>query len=293
MLVREVHTVRAQTMTIDQIRPFVRFAQYTAGTRKPRFVQAYDHRLFYVVSGSGDVWVDGTVHAVRPGSLLYWMSGSPYAFLPEDGTEICLLSINFDFTWQHAALTLPLAPSNDYQEDKRLENVRFTDSDLLNRPIILHDMDCVLPDLHRMTDEGSPADPLDALRLSGLLVCILSTVLRKAEQATRPHARICAAILDYVNTHYADPLDNASLGQTFNYHPGYISQLISDHTGYPLHQYLLQVRIRQAIALLQSTDHPVSEIAGMVGFQNVSYFSQYFKKQTGCPPSAFRGKNAK
>lgn len=279
--------MQTQLMTLDQIRPFIRFAEYTAGARTPRFVQAVDHRLFYVASGSGDVWVDGTVHGVSPGTLMYWMSGSPYTFLPQEGTELRLLSINFDFTWQHASLTLPFPPSSDYQEEKRLENIRFSDEELLNAPIVLHDMAFLLPDLHRMTEETQNG-PLDALRLSGMLVSILAGVLQHADRAARPHARVCAAILDYIGAHYAENLDNAALGKAFNYHPGYVSQLICEQTGRPLHQHLLQVRIRQAIVLLQSTDLPVSEISARVGFQNVSYFSQYFKKQTGCSPSAFR-----
>ena len=277
-------------MNFHQIRPFVRFAQYTAGTRQPRFVQAYDHRLFYVLGGQGDVWVDGAVHSVEPGSLLYWLSGSPYTFLPEDGTELTMIGINFDFTWAHADITLPLAPSNDYREESRLENVRFTDLELLNAPIVLSDMSCILPDLQAMMEVAEHTGMLSAMRLSGMLVSVLSRMLSCAERERQPHARICAAVLDYIHTHYAEPMDNTTLAQAFNYHPGYVSQLVAEQTGHPLHQYLLQVRIRQAIALLQSTDLPVNEIAVRVGFQNVSYFSQYFKKQTGCPPSGFRGK---
>lgn len=58
-------------------------------------------------------------------------------------------------------------------------------------------------------------------------------------------------------------------------------------------QYLLSLRISNAQALLQTTDHNVTEIASMVGYDNSLYFSRLFKKLNGLSPLQYRKQNKK
>lgn len=53
-------------------------------------------------------------------------------------------------------------------------------------------------------------------------------------------------------------------------------------------QYLIEMRIRRAKALLRDTTKSITDIACMVGFNDSVYFSSVFKKQVGVTPSAFR-----
>lgn len=60
-------------------------------------------------------------------------------------------------------------------------------------------------------------------------------------------------------------------------------------------EYLTSLRIRSARKLLASrsiSNYSVSEIASMVGFNDVSYFSRVFKRATGVTPSAYRDEEA-
>ncbi|WOO41472.1 AraC family transcriptional regulator [Rubellicoccus peritrichatus] len=52
--------------------------------------------------------------------------------------------------------------------------------------------------------------------------------------------------------------------------------------------YLLTLRVQQARNLLVQTEHPLSEIAYMVGFYDQSHFSRNFHKVTGISPNAYR-----
>ena len=47
-------------------------------------------------------------------------------------------------------------------------------------------------------------------------------------------------------------------------------------------------RIHQAKKLLQSTQLPISEVAGGVGLSNYSYFTKVFGDVVGCTPSEYR-----
>jgi len=55
-------------------------------------------------------------------------------------------------------------------------------------------------------------------------------------------------------------------------------------------QYILGVRIGNAVSLLESTDYNVTEISAIVGYDNPLYFSRIFKKQKGLSPSDYRKK---
>ncbi len=54
--------------------------------------------------------------------------------------------------------------------------------------------------------------------------------------------------------------------------------------------YLTQVRMEQALHLLNTTEEKSYIIAGMVGYEEPNYFSYVFKKQYGVSPSKYRQK---
>ena len=53
-------------------------------------------------------------------------------------------------------------------------------------------------------------------------------------------------------------------------------------------QYILAIRINNAVSLLETTDYNVTEISTIVGYENPLYFSRIFKKQKGVSPSEYR-----
>ena len=53
-------------------------------------------------------------------------------------------------------------------------------------------------------------------------------------------------------------------------------------------QYILSIRINNAVSLLETTDYNVTEISAIVGYENPLYFSRIFKKQKGVSPSEYR-----
>ncbi|MNM92901.1 HTH-type transcriptional regulator YdeO [compost metagenome] len=52
---------------------------------------------------------------------------------------------------------------------------------------------------------------------------------------------------------------------------------------------MIDVRMSSALALLQSTDWPISAIAQHVGYESSSRFAERFRKRFGFAPTAIRG----
>lgn len=68
----------------------------------------------------------------------------------------------------------------------------------------------------------------------------------------------------------------------------YLSHIFKEYTGFSPMNYLAALRIRKAQELLEKTDHSVSEISQLVGYEDLQHFSNAFKKSTGYSPRTYR-----
>lgn len=252
---------------------------------------SYDHRLFYVLSGSACVEMEGKRTRLKPGCVIYWTAGTKYTFHYDENEIPNVIAINFDFTHAHSALVqyLPAVTPQTYEPQKQLEYIRLKNAAVLNGRFVLEDGRELFPYLQAMVQEANTAIRFSDFLLTNLMRSVLVVLYRAAEsELNRRGDDSFRKILEYVHGHFSEPLSNKSVAARFGYHPNYISQLFREYTDAPMHQYLLKFRIRQALNLLQSTGLPIGEVARRTGFESTGYFCRYFKKCTGYPPSSFR-----
>lgn len=69
------------------------------------------------------------------------------------------------------------------------------------------------------------------------------------------------------------------------------SEKVKSYTGFSPLNYLINIRISEAIKLLKRKDVNVTDIALDIGFYSSQHFATTFKKLTGYTPSEFRKKN--
>ena len=55
-------------------------------------------------------------------------------------------------------------------------------------------------------------------------------------------------------------------------------------------QYIVSLRITNAMNLLDNTNYSISRIASAVGYDNALYFSRLFHKHTGLSPSEYKNR---
>ena len=77
----------------------------------------------------------------------------------------------------------------------------------------------------------------------------------------------------------------------FGYNSSYLGKLFAQKTGVSFNTYLDTLRVRRATKLLDETNLKVYEIASQVGYKNVDYFHQKFKKQMNMSPAEYRNRS--
>ncbi|MBM7568863.1 AraC family transcriptional regulator [Paenibacillus sacheonensis] len=69
-----------------------------------------------------------------------------------------------------------------------------------------------------------------------------------------------------------------------------LHRMFKKHAGMPLKAYHQNVRIREACRLLRDTDRKISDIASAVGYQDITYFNELFKRKNGVSPREYRSR---
>jgi AraC-type DNA-binding domain-containing proteins len=97
-------------------------------------------------------------------------------------------------------------------------------------------------------------------------------------------------ILDYIHINYNKPLTLKELSSELNMSEGHFCRIFKSITFKTPVDYLNYYRTTKAQDMLLNSNKKVLEISMDVGFNNLSYFINIFKKNTGYTPSSFRKK---
>lgn len=95
-------------------------------------------------------------------------------------------------------------------------------------------------------------------------------------------------VKEFVDSCYAQDISPGSIARLFNVSLPYLSKIFKQETGKNLNFYITDIRISRAQYLLANTNKNVSDIASMVGYEDVNYFIRIYKKLTGITPSKSR-----
>lgn len=226
---------------------------------------------------SGDVWV------IHPGQ---W-----HAYpLVRGSLSIYNLLFSCDFVTTHAPALRQLRclePLLDYSPTQPVRHLRLSPQGLDRIYTLLETL------THELQQAHLPG--FEAL-CTGLALLILAQLDRygivdtqwQTQLLTARHDPGLLAAICMIEERYGEQLTLEELARQSGYTPAYLARKFRQQLGVPPIDYLLQVRLQHACALLQTTNLSVTSIAHQVGFTDSRYFATRFRQAMGTTPSQYR-----
>ena len=145
-----------------------------------------------------------------------------------------------------------------------------------------------LIDLHTSSDSLFAAANIN-VSLMNLMLYILDHTEPVHEYA-KPQLQnsYVAYALNYIQEHYTTKILQEDIAQQLQISVRYLSKIFKSYMGVTLSNYITIYRVNRSIALMQSTDLTLTEIALQVGFRDSQQYSKVFMSVINATPSQYR-----
>ena len=122
------------------------------------------------------------------------------------------------------------------------------------------------------------------------LLCMIKNVFLYNElKAGAPILQVVA----FCERAYTKKINVEYLSKRFFCSTSYIARNFKKETGKSLPEFINDLRIKNAMQLLQSTNSDIAQIGATVGYDDPSYFTKCFMKITGVTPKSWRNMHKK
>ena len=264
--------------------PRVIYEPHVYGTREAPFIFHEDHyalpgpcnlhrnpELLRIVGGRGAVRNGDGVFEVGEGDLVVVEPYAVHQVLPDPELHLYCLIPDLDFC-----------------------TVNGLNGEGLSFPSLLRDAE-LLRRFDRTVAEYRQESPF---REAGIRCSVLELMLdlcrRYAAPRTdgpkiQPSFEYIRKATDYIKENIGRKLTVDAVAASAGLSKYYFLRRFKETTGLTVVDYVNTLRCEYAKELLQTGQYSVKQTAGLCGFENLSYFTNVFKKYTGLLPSALRG----
>lgn len=106
-------------------------------------------------------------------------------------------------------------------------------------------------------------------------------------QAVKGEYEALSIAKEYMENYFCECLRAAELASLCSMSETNFRRKFKEYFGQPPHDYQIGLKIRRAKELLLERKYMVGQVARLVGFDDVNYFSRLFKKRIGVSPQVF------
>jgi len=250
-------------------------------------VHTHNHfELGYILQGTIEHTFLDTVTVLKPGDMFFIDIGIPHGYVGSADHKI----LNFLF--------YPEVLDSSYQSMTGLAQIagsptfRFNSEalPLLNRPVF-HDEDgSFLQHLEQIQQEIQEKKP-GHHQMEHTLIQQLIIRLMRIDCTARSDIYdipLVQQILSILGDRYSTDITLKEISQSLDYSSAHISRLFRKYFNTTFSNYLQQTRLSKSCHLLLETDWSIAKVAAAVGYNNVQFFHQIFKKRYRLTPLQYR-----
>lgn len=256
-----------------------------------------DFDLWFVGEGRGQMRMHHGTIELRPGVCFWMRPGGLYDATQEPGEPLTVSFAHFDLLDRQGRLRKfehPLPPEVFTPTDVNLVDTIMRR--LASTPLVT----TAAPTSHAIRKSGAGSaseEPLpvhDAVAptlFRGLLMELdagSDTTALSSRGTELHHRQIVQAIAMRITERPGQPHPIAELAHEAGYSPDHFARVFKQTIGISPQAYVIRVRIDRAKQLLVESSLSISQIADVLGYEDLFFFSRQFKSKTGKTPRAYR-----
>ncbi len=111
---------------------------------------------------------------------------------------------------------------------------------------------------------------------------------RRIKEPHPAHVDLARQVTLLLSTRFQDQISLAGLAEELHYSRYHLARVFRQQTGFTVHRYLAQVRLRTALEQVAGSRKDLTEVALDVGYSSHSHFTESFRQVFGFPPSQLR-----
>ncbi len=282
--------------------PFIRWADVAViGERNTGVTQRrlYDHELVYVLSGHGQIQLENATYPAEPGNLFFILPRGRHSFRANQGEQLHLLGVHFDWVPQHDTLTFPIFTAADEPVDESKFRLAYPIPgwDLQKHPFLALknrvELQRMLEDIvaqYTRYDEFFRAG-------AGALLAAFILQLQRVLQTLNEEAQSLVVGADAVRrvqqaralleSQPENPLSVEEVAARVHWSGDHLRRMTRLVLQTSPSQLQLAARLRLARQLLRHEEIPIAKIGERCGFEDASHFTRVFKAHTGLTPKQY------
>jgi len=243
------------------------------------------NKIIIFISGKVTYLIEGKAYKLRPWDILLVNSNEVHKPLidTEEAYERIVIWVNSSFLTEHNSKNCNLLSCFEVAFKEKLNLIRLKAEYLSDIKYILSQLETAW----KSKEFGS-----DILKNSLFLQLIV--YVNRLFLGTEDHKETndieydeaVAVILNYINENLKEALSIESIAEKFYMSKYYLMHKFKAHTGYTVHNYILQKRLILAKELIKK-GKPVTEVYIDCGFSDYSNFIRAFKNSYGVAPKKY------
>lgn len=251
--------------------------------------------ILYVDKGEVEVRADDHIHILHQGNMIFHKPEEFHTVsVKHEHTPPNLIVICFKCTSPVMAIF-----------DKKILSLGDRERNILSL-IIQEGFQAFLPPFDKPTVhhlERNPHAPFASEQMiKSYLEVLLVTLIRNQEQSStldsmkykqsslqkeKAEQRIVQQIMDYLKANLSQSFTQDHLCQTFHLGKSRLKELFQSQMQTGVMEAFKSLKIEQAKTFIRDGRYNFTEIAAMLGYASIHYFSRDFKKTVGMPPSDY------
>ena len=228
--------------------------------------------LFYIVGGKGQFLIEDQLHPVNVNNLVVINPNVTHTEVSLNAQPMEYIVLGID----GVALATGDNSNGQYNILDHFESVEVSS--------------CLRNILREMEQKNTGYEDICQAYMEILIIRLMRSIDLSVSADSQPGTgnRQCAAAKRYIDLHFKEALTLEHLAEEVHMNKFYLSHAFKREYGISPINYMNSRRISESKYLLTETDLSMSQIAQLLGFSSLSYFSQVFRKTQGVSPLEFR-----